>query len=77
MDWHAQRRTVGDVDVEMKAGGRGKAECISHLKKYGGQFGAAFCVPFFSLFFKSPFLWVPKADWRLLVIFHKMWVCVR
>lgn len=31
---------------------------------------------FFFLFFFSPFLWVPKADWRLLVIFHRMCVCV-
>lgn len=62
----------------MKAG-RVKHSVYPTWKKYGGQFGAAFCAFFSFFFFKSPFLWVPKADWRLLVIFHKMcvYVCVR
>lgn len=70
----AELWVVGDVDVEMEAGGE-RRSVYPTWKSMEDNLAQHFLL-FFPSFFKSPFLWVPKADWRLLVIFHKMRVCV-
>lgn len=61
----------------MKAGRGGGIAYIPLEKVWRTIWRSILCFFFLSLFFlKSPFLCVPKADWRLLVIFHRMCVCV-
>lgn len=57
--------------MEMKAGGE-RHSIYPTQKSMEDNLAQHFVL----FFFFSPFLCVPKADWRLLVIFHRMCVCV-